>query len=370
MCGTDEGVCMVGTIQCIAGAEICVGEMTGGPETCDCEDNDCDMMTDETPPGGSLCPTGSACVDCQCALPCVEGEFGFECPSGRFPRVDAGVCHCVEERCVPADCLMETIDDGAGTTLCAPESADVGFCVCRNNVCTHPCEGVVCTSPLVCDPRDGTCQETGCRGLGCPDGEICNRDTSLCEADPCVGVTCDADQACRGGVCEDSCATVMCSAGERCVAGACEADLCLGSACAAGEVCDPATGDCVADACVGVTCRAAELCDPVSGDCVPDPCEMLTCPAGQTCVAGECTGGMVGMDAGPMPTMDAGPMPDAGPPPVEDDHFRALGAGGGCFCTVGRGHGGASGLALLALVACAVGARRRRAASRRTGGAR
>ena len=69
------------------------------PEACDCEDNDCDGMTDEPPPGGSLCPPGSECLQCQCASECVRSEFGFQCPTGRVPLVDGDTCLCVEEAC-------------------------------------------------------------------------------------------------------------------------------------------------------------------------------------------------------------------------------------------------------------------------------
>ena len=46
-CGTDEGQCAMGTEACVNGRYVCQGEGRPAPETCDCEDNDCDGATDE-----------------------------------------------------------------------------------------------------------------------------------------------------------------------------------------------------------------------------------------------------------------------------------------------------------------------------------
>ena len=302
-CGTDEGVCMQGLLRCIAGRERCEGAVPAGREACDCEDDDCDGAVDEMP--DTLCPAGSACVDCQCALPCVAGEFGFSCPNGRFPLEQGGSCHCVAERCQDEACAGQTIEQG-GEVVCGPDAASE--CVCKSNVCTFRCDGVVCTDGLVCDPRDGRCVEDSCRGLGCPSGELCDRASGQCRADPCAGAECAAEQACRDGSCETSCAEVTCEAGERCVRGACEADLCASVSCEEGEVCDPASGSCTADRCVDRTCAPGTVCDAVSGDCEDDPCNALRCPGDQRCVAGECARGS-SMDAGVGGGTDGGPRP-------------------------------------------------------------
>ncbi|HJL04418.1 MAG TPA: MopE-related protein [Polyangiaceae bacterium LLY-WYZ-15_(1-7)] len=359
-CGAEEGLCMEGTLQCVEGREVCVGEVPPSTETCDCEDNDCDGAIDETAEG-ALCPEGSSCVDCQCALPCDRSEFGFTCPTGKAPRVEGESCFCVADACDAETCAMETVTR-EDEVRCSPDE-DTPGCVCKNNECTFPCDGVVCSDGTVCDPRSGRCAEDSCRGLGCPSGELCNVVTGDCEPDPCETTECAAGEACRGGECFGSCATVECGAGEVCEAGACVTDACAGVSCDAGEVCDPADGSCVEDQCEEVRCPTGSFCDPLSGDCETDPCVGLRCPDGQSCEAGECVLDEV-PDAG---APDAG-RPDAGP----RDGRRVLAAGGGgCACAIpGRAprDGGPPALPFAALAVLGLAwARRRRRTDRAAG---
>ncbi len=357
-CGGDVGLCVIGRLQCIGGVEMCVGGVTAVPETCDCEDNDCDGPVDE---GSDICPPGTACRDCGCADPCTRSEFGFTCPTGTTPEVDGEDCWCVAPRCDATTCAAQTIAAG-GETLCAPGSTDVAHCVCRNNACTHPCEGITCTGGLVCNPRDpdGHCVENNCRGLGCASDQVCNRITGDCEADPCATVVCGAGQACRGGTCEDSCATVACGAGQRCAGGACVDDLCDGVACTTIEACDPGTGECVPDLCLAVICPPGTICEAATGTCLEDPCARLHCPEGQVCADGECT-----LEEPEMP--DGGALDGGvdGGTASTDEHERVLaGGGGGCVCSApgsspsdpdGRG-----GLAILGALLGLLAVRRRK----------
>jgi hypothetical protein len=348
-CGVMEGLCEPGRQMCVDGRPICVGGIGMMPEVCDCDDNDCDGMTDEPPPGGSLCPSGATCVDCQCALPCVEGEFGDECPTGRVPQRTGAMCFCVAERCNATTCGAETIRNSDGDVQCAPGMDGVPVCVCRSNACTFACDGVVCTDGTVCDPEDGRCVEDSCRALGCPTGEICNFGTGSCESDPCVTAGCRADQVCRAGTCETSCADVSCATGERCVRGMCVTDRCAGSSCTGTEVCNPATGMCVGSMCAGVMCGPNTSCDFLTGACVPSACNGVVCPAEQVCRNGDCFSTAL-PDAGPM-------TPDAGIDAGEDRPrgiTRGLASGGG-MCSVNmasRGGNGwlLAGLALLGIV--------------------
>jgi Putative metal-binding motif len=353
-CGVTVGLCMEGALQCVNGQEICVGEVPPGREVCDCDDNDCDGAVDETTTG-SLCPDGSACVQCQCAVACVISEYGVQCPTGRVPLMEGTACFCVEDVCDDAACAEQTIErDGA--TVCAPGSTDVGTCQCVNNQCSFACDGVVCPNGLACDPRDprGRCVEDNCRGLGCPADQICDRPTGACVADPCTAAGCTAEQACRNGVCETSCANVECPAGQTCRSGSCAVDRCAGISCSGTNVCNPATGGCVANLCT-VPCLAGAVCDPITGMCGAGPCDRVRCPTDEFCYQGECRSSVV--PDGGVSDQDGGATFDGGP-----RELRVQAAGGGCLCATpgSRSARGNASWILGLMLAMAVGVRRAR----------
>ena len=375
-CGHMVGACMQGVSQCIGGAITCVGEVPPTTETCDCLDNDCDGTVDNPPTGGSLCPSGSACVMCQCASACLHSELGDQCPGGTTPFTHDGVCSCVQPACDATTCAGQTVMDTAGHVECAPTSTDgtVAPCICRNNGCTFACDGVTCASGLACNPRTGACVEDNCRGLGCPTGQLCNTTSGACEADPCATAGCTATQACRGGTCETPCASVTCPTGQTCHAGVCSMDRCAGVTCPMGRLCSPVDGSCVVNMCTGITCPTGQTCDAVAGGCHGNPCDTLHCPSGTMCQSGECVHSTTMADAGP--NHDAGPTStvdtgtgglDSGTGTVDDGHHRVL-AGGGPLCSASapQRDAGGSWRAMLGLLAIAgVWASRR---SRRGGG--
>ena len=348
-CGEREGVCMVGMLQCVDGAEVCVGGVPAGAETCDCEDNDCDGAIDEDPDSGAICPGQSTCVDCQCALPCSGSEFG-RCPTGRVEVDVEGECFCVAPRCSDETCGQETIERD-GTVFCAPDTEGVPECQCIANECSFPCDGVICDEPTVCNPNNGRCVVDDCTGLGCGSDEVCEVATGDCIPHPCNDVTCGADEACRDGECETSCGSVMCGDGESCASGECFADPCQLMNCPAGERCDTAMGACVADLCANIMCPMGTTCDVDTGGCGEDPCARLVCPDEQRCIDGECEGLPMPPDAGMMTDDDAGVEEgvDAGEEPPVDNEVRILATGGGgCACRTADPRG--SWVALLLLL--------------------
>ncbi len=334
-CGESEGTCEPGMEACVEGAVICTGGVPGQEEACDCEDNDCDGEIDEDPASGPICPGESRCVSCSCALPCTDDEFE-RCPSGTVEEVVDEECFCAQPACDAEECGDSTQTSG-DETVCAPDG-DVPACVCRNNQCTFPCDGIVCTAPTVCNAESGRCVEDSCRGLGCPDGQYCDVATVSCVDDPCAGMDC-ADEACRGGACEPSCGGVECAEGERCASGVCEADPCFAHSCTGVQVC--VDGACIEDRCRGTFCGAGAVCEPMTGTCVQDPCTLLHCPDGERCLRGECASDEGPIDGG-MPDAMVEPDDDAGEPDAAEGidssttrGRRILAAGGGgCSCSV------------------------------------
>ncbi|HKU44926.1 MAG TPA: MopE-related protein [Polyangiales bacterium] len=291
-CGSSEGECKPGTLQCIGGQLVCAGEKARTLEVCDCLDNDCDGKVDEDPGASSaICPSGSACVMCQCAQECRDaGEFAQTCPAGKVALSVAGGCRCVGERCNATQCAARTITVG-DEVVCAPDQKAVGPCVCKENECSGLCTGVVCSGDLVCDAKDGLCKEKSCllTQFACEAGQYCDVTTKGCVPDACADTQCAADQGCRDGQCFPSCGHVMCEADQVCKNGECVKDKCRGVNCAGLQVCDPASGECTnAGTCLSFACAPGFVCDAVTGDCNPDPCVRTTCPKSEICKDGEC----------------------------------------------------------------------------------
>jgi hypothetical protein len=403
ICGINVGECRQGMNVCSAtGAIVCSGSVGPMPETCDCRDNNCDGTVDNPMTGMSLCPGGSACVQCQCASFCVHSEFGDQCPSGTMPyyppgdagvNVDAGtggpLCFCVQAPCDATTCATET--HGSGTTACSPTTNP---CVCQGTDCTFACNGVTCSNGQVCDPRHGACVENDCTGLGCPSGQECNLATRTCVTDPCTTVTCGATQACRSAGCDghttstccfSTCATTTCTGTQVCHNGTCEPG-CTGVTCPSSSACNPVTGMCTINLCSGVVCSGSSTCNPVDGMCYPtDPCTGVHCPTGTMCSAGECVRATMtdaGVDAGRdggsadggaadaarvdgSVRSDGGDAASSGFDGGGDREIRELVAGGGCLCTAVGSPSRHTGALLLALaLGVTIAARRRRGGAR------
>jgi MYXO-CTERM domain-containing protein len=306
-------LCAPGVLRCVGGQYVCQGGDPSMPEVCDCDDNNCNGQIDE----GNLCPGGSTCTHCQCAMPCSAGEF--PCPAGRV-CVDS---FCLVDRCFNVTC--DPLPNGDATE-------------CRDGTCVRACDGVSCGPGLVCHGPAGECRPDDCRTFPerCDDDEACVAGT--CVADPCANRTCAAGEYCVGGDCVRGCSTITCPAGQRCRLGACETDPC-GAPCGFGRICNEAMQECVNDPCPGVECTQGEACNPQTGQCHQDPCLGVDCPAAdEVCREGTC-------DRPVAPPGDAG---------VDDDGGGYVTAGGGS-CSAGGTSGGA-----LALVLLGLGVRRRR----------
>jgi MYXO-CTERM domain-containing protein len=305
-------VCTPGMYACTNGLVQCVGIGAGEFEACDCQDNDCNGVTDNQNPNNMppLCSPGKSCVNfggsCQCAQPCTGEDF---CPGGQICKeVESSETgrplgkFCVTDYC--GDCETKTVTDANQNVVCAPAGTvledcfEPPVCECKGqNGCQAPCFGVTCTAPDVCSnygPNAGECVANNCFNVPCPGcGMACN-DDGVCVTNPCTDTSCPPDQMCQPSddflsfECLPSCAGVVCPDGQECHEGMC-VPTCVPE-CPMGEVCDltqvPPT--CVTNLCPEPFCTDGSCCDPITGACGACPCEGVICPDGQTCQDGEC----------------------------------------------------------------------------------
>jgi uncharacterized protein (TIGR03382 family) len=232
---------------------------------------------------------------------------------------------CVTDPCYGVSCAN---DANGNAQVCQPKQSDPTM-----GECVPVCDTRMCTSPLVCNPRNGDCVPDDCVSFPdkCQANENCIVDQNgmgQCVANVCQGVTCPDGQYCENGNCIQSCADVTCPDGQRCRLGVCETDPC-GHPCPFGQVCHDDTNTCIDDPCKFRQCPQGQWCNPNDGMCEADPCVGTMCPtADQVCKGGTCYN------------------PDEFLPDAGVDQHVTVGGGGGCNTT-----GGDSGLILgLALL--------------------
>jgi uncharacterized protein (TIGR03382 family) len=299
-CGCDEvGQCNA-TESCQNGAVVCMGNPVA-QESCNCNDDDCDGMTDE----GALCGAGASCVNCQCAFACSPGEF--PCPMGK-------ICN-AQNYCVADPCFGFTCPDVVGDKqICRPKASNPADkeCVSACDPTVIQCGGLICYKPT------GECRPDNCTTFPEYCGATENCINGNCVGNPCNGVACGVGEYCNGGQCYGSCANVDCPDGQRCRLGTCEANPCE-NGCPFGQACDDDSGMCVPDQCNIVTCPQGQWCNPSKngGTCEDDPCQIfdISCAEGEVCKGGTC------YDRNDF-------LPDAG----VEQHVTT-GGGGGCSTT-------------------------------------
>lgn len=166
--GPDTDVCNEGTVMCAiaGGGTVCSDTTNNSVETCNMADDDCDNATDEGFMLGVTCDGGDTDA-------CVEGQFvcgpmgNSICNDNSTSTVES--CNGMDDDC------RNGIDDGYGVGM--PCSTGVGACNRPGtNICNGAGNGVVCNatagSPTAETCGDGVDQDCNGSDVSCPTNDL------------------------------------------------------------------------------------------------------------------------------------------------------------------------------------------------------
>jgi MYXO-CTERM domain-containing protein len=373
------------------GTSECSGTTCSAGTALDCDDRD-PCTVDTCDPQGGCKHTIEAGLDCNDKDACTTGEkcnAAGACVGGVVNKCDDNKS-CTTDKCEAGLCTHTAVEpgttcnDGNGCTT-TDACNDDGECIgtggptcdddnqctknaCAADICSHPFEPVTtacisankCVQNSHCAGTSGTCVDGP--PLDCDDDNDCT-DDSCDPASGCQHVpTTQVVECVDGNAC-----TVM----DKCVAGECVGTPmpCLAlDACHEPGECEPSTGRCDdprsedGKECPGGAC-AAGVCDP-DATVSEGGADSGGAAHGE---AGAASGG-VPIGTGGQPTGDAGEATTPGDggtsgEPVERPFVRNP---GGCSCQA-PGKGKVSGALMVAGLALAMAARRRRSAPRAQG---
>lgn len=193
-CGLDMGVCEFGITVCDEGEIVCQGGITPIFELCNLLDDDCDGDTDENnPEGGIICGTNQG-----------ECEAGVQlCENGALScmgQVSGGTESC---NGLDDDCDGSFDENISVSGNCGPTSDD-GLCTFGTQTCIGgniQCSGAVLPTPEVCDVMDRDCDGDPLNGFNLATdiqncgscGTTCMEDRAFmgCVASTCVIAACE-----------------------------------------------------------------------------------------------------------------------------------------------------------------------------------
>ena len=223
-CGSDEGACERGIIECLAAQLLCDGGAQPGTELCNGVDDDCDGDVDEEVEG--LC---EACVPEGATGLCRSGvrlcEAGVEICTPNPPQIEVVVCDLLDNDCdgafdeageaaVAVEGPMATARD-----LCGPSEVGRGGLPEPVGDCSAEPGGVGCDPVHACLPPD--CLRA-CRQAS--DDDALPACLQAC-AEQLAQTGGAVRWRCAGGVAGPACAALECTAEHRLQDGACVPDV-------------------------------------------------------------------------------------------------------------------------------------------------
>lgn len=144
------------------------------------------------------------------------------------------------------------------------------------------CAGIFCEAGKICDPEAEACVDSDdfCKKVECGPAQTCSRISGACAQDP------NFENPCQDVECLGDAEFCFPKTGNCVQEGS---DLCDGTNCGIGQMCDADDGRCVEEElCLNVECELWEKC--VGGMCVSRACESNGhCPSNMECLYGECT---------------------------------------------------------------------------------
>jgi hypothetical protein len=273
-CGTPPfiGECKAGAVQCIGGAEVCVGEVNPTTEACDNKDNNCDGLIDNNVPGfGGVC--GSSVGQCTPGtLQCVGGAPDCVGDTGPFTEVcdnKDNNCNGLTDEADPQ--LGDTCNTLPNGTVVPTQTGECRFGVLACTAGGLTCVGTVGPVAEKCNQLDDNCngqidEDFPQLGMTCDNGRpgVCHQTgVYVCAANG-LGVVCTAPQGVAG--------TETCNGlDDDCDGQTDELPMpVVGTVCApANGLCAPGLWACTNGAlvCGNPSSGSSEICNGVDDDC-------------------------------------------------------------------------------------------------------